>query len=159
MTGSLVLLSVNDPLISERDKVFAAAVNVSAIFFPYAGPLVGAILGAKMPYVKYYAFKSLIEELVATLVIGFLLILSVLYSIWSVRHAFEGGFEWSKVNWIGIILKSVVTWLLLSLWGLVNIGLSVHHALRALRGYVPIKPKWTDRQAMSLAGMNTLMIP
>jgi len=145
--------------ITERDKMLGAAVNISAIFFPYAGPIVCALVCGKAPFVRYHAYRALIEQVIATVIIGFLMICSISYSVYSFYHQMEGGFDWSKIDWWGIILKSLVTWLLLGLWGVVNIFLALRDALEAYHGKLPLKPKWSERKALRLSGMDLQTLP
>ena len=136
----------------EHEKVMAAAVNVSAIFFPYAGPIVGAILGAKSPFVKFHSYRNLIEQIVSTLIIAFLIVCSLSYSVWRLYETQKGGFDLGKVEWIPMLVKAGAIWLLLGLWGVINTILSIRDALQALRGEIPNRPKWTERKAMKWAG-------
>lgn len=142
--------------IKEHDRLLAATVNVAAIFFPYAGPIVGAAVLGKSPYARYHALKSLIEQIVSTLVIGFLMLCSLSYSIYSLYHQMEGGFDWSKIDWVSLLIKSLVTYLLLALWELINIVLSIRDAIQAMHGKLPDRPKWAERKALALSGMNRL---
>ena len=139
--------------IKEHDKVLAAAVNVSAIFFPYLGPIVGAILCSRSPYVKYHAYRNLIEQIVSTLIIGFLLLCSFTYSVYQIYETQKEGFDLGKIGWITILIKATGIWLLLGLWGIINTVLSVRDALQALRGDLPARPKWTEGKAMKWAGL------
>ncbi len=138
----------------EHEKVLAATVNVSAIFVPYLGPIIGIIVGAKSPYVKYHAYRNLIEEIMSFLVITFLIICSLSYTIYSLYHSQRDGFDLAKIDWVTIIFKAVLTWLLLGLWTVVNTLLSIRDAIQALSGKLPAKPKWSERKAMSLSGLS-----
>ncbi|MBS1727180.1 MAG: hypothetical protein JST51_10710 [Armatimonadetes bacterium] len=139
--------------IPQRERVLAAAVNVAAIFFPYMGPIVGLVVAARSPYVKFHAFRALIEQVVATVVIGLLIVASLAYSVYSIRESMADGFDLSKINWVALLVKSLATWILLGLWEAVNVVLSIRDALEALRGDVPSKPKWSERRAIRMAGL------
>ncbi len=139
--------------ITQKDKNLAAGVNVAAIFFPYMGPIVGTIIGSKSPYVKFHAYRNLIQQIVSTIVIGFLMACSLAYSIYSLYNNQKDGFDLSKIEWVPILLKAALTWALLALWGVINTILSIGDALQALRGQLPTKPKWTERKAIKLSGM------
>ena len=139
--------------ITQKDKTLAAGVNVAAIFFPYLGPIVGGIIGSKSPYVKFHAYRNLIQQIVSTIIIGFLMACSLAYSIYSFYNNQKDGFDLSKIEWVPILMKAAITWALLALWGLINTILSIGDALQALRGEVPAKPKWTERKALRLSGI------
>lgn len=141
-------------MIKEGDKVLGAAVNVSAIFFPYVGPIVGVIVGSKSPFVKYHAYRNLIEQVISTLIIGFLMACSLAYSIYSLYNSQKDGFDLSKIDWVTMLMKAAVTWLLLALWGLINTALSIRDAIQALGGKLPVKPNWAQRKAMKWADLN-----
>lgn len=139
--------------ITQKDKTLAAGVNVAAIFFPYMGPIAGAIVGSNSPYVKFHAYRNLIQQIISTIIIGFLMACSLAYSIYSLYNNQKDGFDLSKIEWVPILMKAAITWALLGIWGLINIILSIGDALQALRGEVPAKPKWTERKALRISGM------
>ncbi len=136
---------------SAHERTVAAAVNISAIFFPYLGPIVGSLIAGKSKFVKFHAYRCLIEQILSTLIIGALAITSLAFTIYSLSQTMQGGFDWHKIDWQTILIKSIVTYLLLALWGLINILLSVRDAIEALRGELPKRPKWSERKAMKLA--------
>ena len=136
---------------SGSERTTAAAVNISAIFFPYLGPVIGAVLARNSKFVRFHAYRCLIEQIVSTLIIGTLAITSLAFTIYSLSKTMEGGFDWHKIDWQTIVIKSVITYLLLALWGVINTILSIRDAVEALRGQLPAKPKWTERKAMKLA--------
>ena len=139
--------------IKEHDKVLAAAVNISAIFFPYMGPIVGALVGVRSPYIRYHSYRNLIEQIVSTLIIGFLILCSLSYSIYRLYETQKGAFDLSKIEWIPLLVKATLTWLLLAAWGIINTFLSIRDALQALRGDLPKRPKWTERKAIKWSGL------
>ncbi len=141
------------PIVDQHERVLAATVNVAAIFFPYLAPIIGLVVSPKMKFVRYHAARSLLEELASAIVIGILLIASLLYSANQIRHAMEGGFDWSKVNWIGMLLKATITYVLLSIWGILNTIFNIRDAIAALNGQWPTKPKWSERKALKWSGM------
>jgi uncharacterized membrane protein len=142
--------------ITQRDKTLAAGVNVAAIFFPYMGPIVGSIIGSKSPYVKFHAYRNLIQQVVSAIIIGFLMACSLAYSVYSLYNNQKDGFDLSKIEWVPILMKAAITWALLALWGVINTILSIGDALQALRGQLPTKPKWSERKAMNMAGIQNL---
>ena len=142
--------------ITQKDKTLAAGVNVAAIFFPYLGPIVGGIIGSKSPYVKFHAYRNLIQQILSTIIIGFLMACSLAYSIYSLYNNQKDGIDLSKIDWVPMLMKTIVIWVLLALWGLINTILSIGDALQALRGELPLNPKWSERKAMNVAGIQNL---
>lgn len=140
--------------ITDRDKILAAAVNVSSIFFPYTGPIVGVVVGMKMPYVKFHAYRCLIGQIVTSVIIGTLMIISLSYSIYTTYQNMGGHFDLSKIDWFGILIKSAITWVLLAIWNLINIIFAVKDALEAFNGKIPLKPNWIGKKAMKWSRMN-----
>ncbi|MEI8282115.1 MAG: hypothetical protein WCG75_06910, partial [Armatimonadota bacterium] len=64
------------------------------------------------------------------------------------------GFDLAKIDWVTMIFKAVLTWLLLGLWTVVNTILSIRDAVQALGGKLPNRPKWSERKAMKLSGLS-----
>ena len=141
--------------VANQERVTAAAINVSSIFFPYMGPIIGVIVARKSKFARYHAFRCLVEEIFAALVIGFFILLSLGYSVYAIIKSMESGFDLSKIDWGALLIKSLVTWILLALWGAVNTILSIRDTMQALHGNLPDKPKWTERTAMRLAGISS----
>ena len=141
------------PEFDQNERTLAAAVNVAAIFFPYVAPIVGLVVSAKMPFVRYHAARSLIEQLVSSVIIGLLMLASLIYSVWSIKNTMADGFDLSKIDWMTLLIKTAVTWVLLTIWGFINTILNVRDALEALQGKLPARPKWTDRKALKMAGL------
>jgi hypothetical protein len=144
--------------ISQKDKTLAAGVNIAAIFFPYMGPIVGAIVGSKSSYIKFHAYRNLIEQVISTVIIGFLMACSLAYSIYALYNNQKDGFDLSKIEWLPLLMKAAITWLLLAIWGLINTFLSLRDAAQALQGRLPTKPKWSERTALRLAGSHASAI-
>ena len=132
------------------ERVTAAAVNISAIFFPYLGPIVGAVIAGQSKFVRYHAYRCLIEQVVSTVILVTLLLVSFGYTLYGLSKSMAGGFDIHKIDFLTILIKAAVTWVLLGLWEVVNIVLSIRDALEALNGQLPLKPKWTERKAMVL---------
>jgi len=143
-------------MVSQEDRVLGAAVNLAAIPFPYVGPIVGLIVGGRSPFVRYHAFRCLIEQVLATILLALIMIASLTYSIVTLVQSgvFANGIDWSKIDWLGILIKSVATWVGLALWNLWNV---VHSIRAGLAAYLwePIRPPgWSERKAAHLAGGN-----
>ena len=135
------------------ERVTAAAVNISAIFFPYLGPIVGAVIAGQSKFVRYHAYRCLIEQVVSTVILVTLLLISFGFTVYSLSKSMVGGFDIHKIDLVTILIKAAVTWVLLGLWEVVNVVLSIRDAIEALNGELPRKPKWTERRAMKLANL------
>jgi hypothetical protein len=146
---------------SGNERLWASAVNLAAIPFPYVGPIVGLAVAGNSKYVRFHAYRCLIEQIVSTIVIGFLMACSFgfsLYQLWK-TGTFENGIDLNKVDWVAILVKGVVTWLLFALWGVWNTINSIRDALQANSGLLPKSPKWSERKALKLSGlMNSLSL-
>ncbi len=140
---------------TNHERAVSAAICIAAIPFPYLGPIVGIVLHPRSPYVRFHAYRCLIEQVLATVLLATLLVASLLYSVVSLVQSgvFENGFNWSRIDWVGILVKSAATWAGLFLWNAWNIVNSVRDGLAAYRGE-PIQPRrWVDRRAATLAGL------
>jgi hypothetical protein len=144
------------PEIPKQDQGLAMVMNLASIPLPYIAPIAGAVLGKKSPYVKFHSYRMLIEQVLGSILAGVLIACSLAYSLWKLKS--DGvldstGLHTEKIDWIGIIVKSVLTWILFALWGLWNTFNSLKDAMEAGRGYVPSKPRWSERLAMKWSGL------
>lgn len=142
--------------IPKKDQGLAMLVNLASIPFPYAAPIVGSFVGARSPYIKFHAFRVLIEQVLGSIVAGILIACSLAYSLWKLKN--DGvldstGLHTERIDWVGILVKSVLTWVLFALWGVWNTFNSLKDAMEAGRGYVPTKPRWSERLAMKWSGL------
>lgn len=139
---------------TQTERTLGAAVCLAAIPFPYVGPIVGLALQGRSPYVRYHALRCLLEQVLATAVLAVLMAVSVSYSIHALVQSgvFENGIQWGKIDWLGILLKSVATWVLLALWNVWNVANSVRDAMGAYAGKPITARKWAERKAAALAG-------
>jgi hypothetical protein len=99
------------------DKVMGAAPHFLSIPFPVFGPLVFALVIGNSPYAKYHGFRAVLNDLkiiVITVVIGLISLSMTIVSI--IRLIQEGG----QPDWVGMIIKGVIVWLLLAGYGLWN---------------------------------------
>jgi uncharacterized membrane protein len=142
-------------VIESKDRQLATAVNVGAIFFPYLAPIVGIAAFGKSQFVRFHAYRCLIEQVVMTIAIGFLMLCSVSYSLYGF---YQQGFDFQKFDWVAFLIKSVVVWLLLGLFQVLNFINSVRDASEAFQGKVPSHPKWSERLAMKWAGFTNQVI-
>ena len=140
--------------LTTHEKTIAGGLNFAAIFFPYVAPVLALLAVRDSTFVRFHAFRALIEQVVRTVIIGILVIASLSYSIYSMVQAgvFADGVDLSKIDWVTLLIKSALTWLALALWGVLNTISSVIDGLQALQGNMPKKLKWADRLAARWSG-------
>ncbi|HLO99408.1 MAG TPA: hypothetical protein VK171_12505, partial [Fimbriimonas sp.] len=123
-----------------KERNLASLVHIAAIFMPFLGPIIGYFISSSK-YVKFHALKAIVEQVITSLIIGFLMICSLSYSIYTFYQSQSGGFDLSKIDWVAMLVKAAITWVLLAIWNLINIALSLKDAAQANRGQLPAKPK------------------
>jgi hypothetical protein len=140
---------------TSRERAIAVLLNLGAIPFPYMGPIIGLAVGGNSKYVRFHAYRCLIEQVVATVIIGVLMVCSLAFSVYQLWKSgtFANGFDVSKIDWAAIIIKGVITWLLLAIWGLWNTFNSIRDALQANSGLLPKAAKWSEKKAMKMSGI------
>lgn len=138
---------------TDKDKMIAAALNFAAIPFPYLGPIVGLVIGSKSRFVRFHAFRSLIEQVALSILIGFFMACSLGWTIYSIS---KSGFDFQKIDWTQQILKAVGFWLLFGLFGILNTINSILDGVQALSGKVPTSKKWSERLAMKWSRVESL---
>lgn len=134
--------------IADSDRKLGGLVHVAAIPAPFWGPVVAIILFGGRPFVRYQALKALIEQMVAIAVTITIFAISIGITIYQLA---QNGFDLTKIDWIQVIVKSLMVWLLLALFNLWNIINAIRDASTAYRGVIPTRPKWTERIALSKA--------
>ena len=142
--------------IPKKDQGLAMVMNLASIPLPYVAPIAGLIIGAKSPYAKFHSYRMLIEQVIGTIIAGILIACSLSYSLWKMKEdgvLDSNGLHLEKIGWVGIIVKSALTWVLFALWGLWNTLNALKDAMEAGRGYVPPKPRWSERLAMKWSGL------
>lgn len=115
---------------------------------PFMGPIIGFLISSSK-YVKYHALKAIVEQIITSLIIGTLMICSLSYSIYTLYQSQSGGFDLSKIDWVAMLVKAAITWVLFAIWNLINIVLSLKDAAAANRGQLPTKPKFAERKAIT----------
>ena len=115
--------------ISQHDRLLGAAPHVASIFFPILGPAGAVLVLQQSPFGKHNAVQSLKGDLKLFAITATIIIISLSASIYSAIQVIQNGQE---IDWIGMIVKSVVVWLLLALFGLVNTITSILSAVRAM---------------------------
>ncbi len=135
--------------------MIAGAVNFAAIPFPYLGPIVGLAVAGRSSFVRYHASRCLIEQVLATAILVVVVGVSLAYSVWNLVQSgvFENGIQLSKIDWLGILIKSVVTWIALALWNLWNLLNSLRDGMSALAGQEVNAVSWSERRAARFAGI------
>jgi hypothetical protein len=133
----------------------AGAVNIGAIFFPYLSPVVGIVAGGNSSFVKFNAYRCLIDQIVRTAVMAVIVAASLAYSVYSMVQAgvFKDGLDLSKIDWVTLILKSAATWAAFAIWGLWNTIAALMDARQAFAGRIPSKMGWMERWAAKRAGL------
>lgn len=135
---------------SSRERALGAAVHVASIPAPYVGPLVALAVAGGSPFVRYQAVRALVGQALA----GALTFLVVATSLTiSVAQLMRTGFDLSQIDWVQLIVKSVVVWLALALFGLWNTVTAIREALTAFRGELPARMRWPDRLSARLSGL------
>lgn len=134
--------------ITDNDRKVGGLVHLAAIPAPFWGPAIALVLFNRRPYVRYQALKALIEQVVAIAVTITIFVISLGINIYQFS---QNGFDLSKIDWIQVIIKSLVVWLLLAMFNLWNLINAIRDASTAYRGVIPARPKWTERLALSKA--------
>ena len=141
---------------TSQERVLAGGLNVAAIFLPCLGPIAGLALSDGSKFVKFNAYRCLVEQIVRTVLIGLIVLASLSYSMYSMVRdgVFDNGFDLSKIDWVAIIVKSAVTWIAFAVWGIWNTIGSIKDALQAFSGRMPQRMGWVNRRAAKWAGLS-----
>ncbi len=142
--------------IPKKDQGLAMVMNLASIPLPYVAPIAGLVLGVRSPYVKFHSYRMLIEQVLGSILAGILIACSLAYSLWKSKN--DGvidsvGLHLEKIDWWGLIAKTVIIWVFFALWGLWNTFNSLKDAMEAGRGYLPPKPRWSERLALKWSGL------
>lgn len=140
---------------TSQERTLAGGLNIAAIFLPYLGPIGGLTLSDGSKFVKFNAYRCLLEQVVRTILIGLIVVASLSYSIYSMVQAgvFDNGLDLSKIDWVTLIIKSAITWIAFAIWGIWNTISSVRDALQAFAGRMPDRMRRIDRIAARWAGL------
>lgn len=133
-----------------KDAPFASLAHGLAIFFPYLGPLAVLVLFHRSPYVRFHAAWALVGQLAYTFWLALFIAANLGYSIYRLIQINDNGFEWSDL-W-GVLIKSVVVYLLLGLFTLINTVANVIQAVKAFRGGYWGGTGWTARLSRKISG-------
>lgn len=140
--------------LTTKERNLASGVHLAAIFFPFMGPIIGYAISSSK-YVKYHALKAIVEQVITSIIIGILMIASLSYSIYTLYQSQKDGFDLAKIDWVTMLIKGAITWVLFAIWNLINIVLSLKDAAAANRGQLPIKPKFAERLALKWSKANS----
>lgn len=135
---------------TSNERLAGAAVNIASIPFPWTAPLVGFAVAGKSKFVRFQAIRSLIEQVASIVLIGSITIASVVYSVVDFANK---NFDFSKIDWKMVILKSVAIWIGLGLFAVWNFFNAIRDAWQAWNGDVPKKMKWSERLAAKWSGL------
>lgn len=146
-----VLVEMTPQPPTREERLLACLICLSAIPFPYAGPLVGWIVGRRSPYVRYHAIAMALEE--AALTAGSILL--ILASLcWTVVSLIRTGLDLEHIDWKFMLIKAAAFWLILQALALGNTLAAVVSAVRAYRGRLPRRKGALKRLSARLAGMD-----
>jgi len=118
--------------VQQHEKSLACAMHVASIPFPWMAPIIGILVSGSLPFVKHHSWRALKGQLITVAIIGTVTVASLSYSIYNLYQDYQNGFK--DFNIWPILIKSVVMWVGLFLFGLWNTVSSIIDALRALRG-------------------------
>lgn len=137
--------------VSEADRRLGTAVHIAAIPAPYFGPLVALLVAGGRPFVRYQALKSLIGQVIAGIITFAIIATSLAFSVYQLAQT---GFDFLKIDWVQLIIKSIVVWLSLALFGLWNTLTALREAIAANRGVLPARPRLAERLAARWSRLN-----
>lgn len=116
-------------------RVFAAAIHVSSVFWPLLGPLVGWFVFRNQPFARAHAKQALLETIVLNVLVFLLFVASTIYTVSRIVHFVDTG--WQDFSWQEFLLRFVVGWVFLFLLEAVNTLVSVRQAWSAWKGHWP----------------------
>ena len=142
-----------DPTVpyTANERLAGAAVNLASIPFPWTAPAIGLVVSGRSKFVRFQAIRSLIEQVASIVVIGSVTVASIVYSVVDFANK---NFDFSKIDWKVVILKSVAIWIGLGLFALWNLINALRDAWQAWNGDMPKKMKWSERLAAKWSGLN-----
>ncbi|MCE2939477.1 MAG: hypothetical protein ACK5UR_08820 [Armatimonadota bacterium] len=138
---------------TNRDhRTLAALIHYAGIPFPWMGAIVGyfVAMATGNQYARYHAARAFLGEVAALMVTATVIIISLIMSIPSAQLVLQG--QWDQIDWVAMLVKSVVVWLMLALFGLWNTVSSIIQGTRALRQEEWGKNRGLDRLALKLSG-------
>jgi len=142
-----------DPAVpyTANERLAGAAVNLASIPFPWTAPAIGLVVSGRSKFVRFQAIRSLIEQVASIVVIGSVTVASIVYSVVDFANK---NFDFSKIDWKVVILKSVAIWIGLGIFALWNVFNALRDAWQAWNGEMPKKLKWSERLAAKWSGLN-----
>ena len=132
---------------SWTDRRLGALVHLASIPAPYLAPIIALVVACGRPFVGYHAGRVLVEHLIAGLLTFLVIVTSLAFTIYQLVQT---GFDVSRSIWWRVILKSVVVWLALAMFGLWNTIASLREAFVANQGLLPSRMRWGDRLTAQL---------
>lgn len=135
---------------SKTDRRLGALVHIASIPAPYAGPLIALVVAGGRPFVRYQAVRALVGQVLAGLLTFVVIATSLSITIYQLVQT---GFDLSEINWWQVLIKSVVVWLALVLFGLWNTLTALREAFVAHQGNLPRRMRWPDRVAARVSGL------
>ena len=133
---------------NRTDRILAAGVHVSDLFFPLVGPLIALLLnGGRNRYVAFHGWKAMLEFVYLKLALLTVGIFSLGYTLYNLYQRFMS-FDWS-----GMLLRMLAGWVLLAILEALNSAQSIWQAWQAYQGSWGGKSP-ADRTARRYAGID-----
>ena len=134
-------------VVNSHDRFLAIAAHGTSVFFPIFGPLVTLLLSKKSLYGRFHAWRALIGDLKLVAITVIIVAISIGHSIVMLIENYKSGAltgdPWQLV--LNFLIKSLIVWLILGAFQLVNTISSVLEALQAARkDHWPVKSS-TDK--------------
>lgn len=118
--------------VKQHEKSLACVMHLASIPFPWLAPIIGILVSGEMPFVKHHSWRALRGQIISVLIIGTVTAISLGFSIYNLYQQYQEGFKDFDI-W-AVVIKSVVVWAGLFLFGLWNTVASIIEAMRALKG-------------------------
>lgn len=127
--------SVSTLSLTPSDRAGAALAHLSGIPLPLLGPLAAYIVGSRSKFIQYHALHALIGMFLLNVCLFTLGAISIGFSLVNLWQQYQEGFR--DFQWWPVILKSVVTWIVFALIGIINTIVNIWQAVRAYQGHLP----------------------
>lgn len=155
-TQTSVQVPIRTPTEVKADRDLATLVCIGAIFFPFLAPILGVAISKKGSATRYFSILNLIQQLVWGALQFLVVALSLGYSLYGL---IQTGFDWKQIDWVAMMIKSVIVWAALALFQLINL-------ISAIREILDLRSKknlqfrwWTQRLARRRSGFDGMITP
>lgn len=124
------------PMPTQTERGLAALVHVISLFAPLWGPLIGGVVArGRSRYVEVHSWKALKEYFILTL--GYFVYGAISITISLVRLYNYWQNNWENFNWMEILLRFAIGWLILLILAGILLVLNVIQAYKAWKGEWP----------------------